>query len=356
MQMLNVKTMQSFLRLDKFEVRQPANSETLDTPRLIEKLNNIVDAFWEEKNDIGYIKTDIKSEQAYSLAAQAYLCHAYIHLAKTTGQDKFTKRAVSLGNYLAQHQEETGLFLFHNFPGKPQDEGPATFSSIITLSDLFEHTQNEQYLCSAIKAGNAAREFLFKEMKGYIHTIGQSSWCPNVSITATEAYWCLFQLTKEEKYEIWTRDGLANALCRMAPNGMFPYSEHRRDIYITVYQAYILWILLWLKETGLSGTIIKEKVDKGLEYLGSLCRDDGSLIEPEMPEVYAYSHSVAASAAAWTRSGNKQRFESNMEFLSKFLYKGKLYTYMDWQGKLFMGNRRYHWKSYVVRNLEMLVS
>lgn len=341
---------------DKLEIKHRANSETLNSEELVSKLNSIIDSLWSESGNTGYIRVDLRSKRAYSLAAQAFLCHAYVHLSGITGQDKFIERAIKLGNYLICHQEENGLFLFHNLPRKPQDEGPATFFSIIALTDLFELIQNGNYLSLAVKAGIAARELLFDEALGYIHTMGQDFWVPNVSAMAAEAYWHLFQLTNEDKYRVWAQDGLAHTLHHITPGGLFPYSEHRKNVYIAGYQAYILWALLGLIKTDLAEDIDEEKIDKGLEYLGSLVREDGSLIEPEMPEVYAYSPSIAASAATWTRLGNEQLFRRNIGFLSKFLYKGKMYTHMDRQGRIFMGNRKRSWKSYVARDLEVIAN
>jgi len=280
-----------------------------------------------------HMATSIHDKSTHSIRPQ---CNLYLALDNIKKDPKYAQIQRSLVDYIVIKQQPSGLFIFHNNGSYPKGEGWTTNWAIYALLKAYEKFGDKRYLSSAIRAAISVRKEIFSPYWGYQHDSEEHYWCPNISIKFAFVFQKLFEITGEERFLEWANDTVSY----QTTEGLFSYAEKRKSIYKTLYHANILFFMGMLERSMTKSIDIQESISKGLSYLESLIREDGSVIEPDMPEFYAYIVSVATTSATFNLFSNKDMCKKVLSYLLKMLSPKIPYPYHKMDKKGYWGPHR----------------
>ena len=328
--------------INTFEKGYPLNTDKKERFLLIDLLQSRIINKMVIHERIGYYKTKLKSRKSYILIAQARLVIVFSYLFKITKDPQYKKYSELISNYIISKKNKNGIYSFHKPFWFSQDEGIATYLSILALLLVYSITNDEIYLKNAMISGDISRKILYNNKWGYVHTLNQDFWCPNSSGLAAQCYSLLYIFTQKSKYKEWMDDGLYYLIKGLKDNDIFAYSEKHPGIYITSYHALNTYFLTYFNEKkdvlNLDNTV-EIYLKKAIKGLKKLIRNDGSIVEPEL-DYYAYINSVAASNAIFRLNYLKKEEEKTLRYLSFFFNKNDIGLYIK-NNKLYNGPYKY---------------
>ena len=336
-----------------FERGHKENRIPLTLDQMVEILIETVKkkTIW-QKNDYCFIKTKVRSNEAFMLFPQARLALVFSKLAQQHSNKTYLEYAEGFAKYLIAFQDNNGLFRFHKPVWSPKDEGIMTFLAIISLVTVYQHTGNPLFLSAAVKAGENARALLYDRNSGYIHTLGHTYWCINVSAAASHAYDLLYLSTKKEEYLDWARDGVEFVQNSINKDNFFPYSAIQNSIYLVSYHAIDMYYL-YQYEQNHPNKETKKILDRALAGLLTKVRSDGSIKEEELP-YYAYVNSVAVSFLMVKLYKITDIEHKVINYLNKFFTTEKMYIFSQ-NHKLYDGHYKDFYENIVSEVLLWLI-
>lgn len=327
-----------------FEKKRPVNNERNIS---LSEMTIMVENFIEFRSSNFHISTGQKcarysthlhSNRSYITLAQERLVMSYINLYRKKHKNGYLNRAIAIGRYIERSMAPEGIIPFHKPFFYPQDEGVSTYWAIPCFTELFNETSDSDFLRDAIELGEGGRNLLFGDKYGYTHTLGQKIWCPNVSAIAAYAYKSLHEATGNQKYLRWARDGLKFSADKMKKTGLFPYSETRPTLYMSIYQAITMALLMpFLKDSLGSEFNVSDRLRRACAFLKTLIREDGSVMEPEM-KCYAYLPSMVATLAVLKYIGEKEYFVRVSNFIKLFFQTKSPFLCISFDKKLYNGS------------------
>ena len=286
-----------------------------------------------------HLKTQCKSRRAHTLRAQTNLFLALENFSPKNFAALELQE--SLANYLVAKQENNGLFLYHHGGAlKDKGEGPATNWTIIALVKAYEKFNRKEYLEAAVRAADGAAKYMYNEHRGFIHTVGQDFWCPNISVTFGYANQLLFEKTYEDRFKSWAAGGLKHTLAYQKENGLFPYFQTRQIVYLSLYQAHIIYFLNLLNKGLYSEWDVESSMRSGLSFLKSLINDDGSIAEPDLKHHSTYIISQATCTKVFLYNGMENEYRQCLGFLLTMLSPPGPFIYISAAGKGCFGDKK----------------
>ncbi len=335
------------------------NNKPINTDQMVCKLEEQVEKYIIDEDVDGSITykhliTWSHSKTAHYLLTQKTAALAYFNMYIFKKDRKYLTLAKNIVDYILTHQEPTGIFLMHNHPYLSQDEGPTTAGVIKALLVAYTQFNDSKYLNAAKKASVGARNIIYHEKYGYIHTLGQDYWCTNINSSFAHSNLLLYQNTGDERFLSWARDGIKFTLKGQDKSGLFLYSGKFQHIFRALYQALILLTLIQYNEYE-HDKKIERAIELGVKYANSLQRDDGSIKEPKM-KCYAFLQSCTRFAHLFNIVEDSKRYLKLENFMSRFFVKNKIYLEYTHGGILRYGFRKRYIEANYVRMLEDLTN